>query len=47
MLQLFTDTDTDMTPELAEKYGYRLISMPYSVDGKTVSAAVKARLQQG
>ena len=35
MLQLFTDTDTDMTPELAEKYGYRLISMPYSVDGVT------------
>ena len=35
MLQLFTDTDTDITPELAAKYGYRLISMPYSVDGVT------------
>ena len=36
MLVLFTDTDTDMTPELAEKYGYHLISMPYSIDGNTV-----------
>ena len=36
MLRLFTDTDTDITPEIAEKYGYSLISMPYSLDGKTV-----------
>lgn len=36
MLRLFTDTDTDTTPETARKYGYSLISMPYSVDGKTV-----------
>lgn len=36
MLQLFTDTDTDITPEVAKEYGYKLISMPYSVDGKTV-----------
>lgn len=36
MLILFTDTDTDMTPELAEKYGYHLVSMPYSIDGKNV-----------
>lgn len=35
MLQLFTDTDTDITPELAAKYGYRLISMPFSIDGET------------
>ena len=28
--QLFTDTDTDITPKVAEKYGYKLISMPYS-----------------
>lgn len=34
MLVLFTDTDTDITPEVAAKYGYKLISMPYSVDGK-------------
>ncbi len=36
MLVLFTDTDTDMTPEMAEKYGYKLISMPYSVDGRNI-----------
>lgn len=36
MLVLFTDTDTDITPKMAEKYGYKLISMPYSVDGKSV-----------
>jgi DegV family protein with EDD domain len=36
MLTLFTDTDTDITPEVAKEYGYRLISMPYSIDGKTI-----------
>lgn len=36
MLRLFTDTDCDVTPEIAAKYGYSLISMPYSIDGKTV-----------
>lgn len=25
-----------MTPQLAAKYGYRLISMPYSIDGETI-----------
>ncbi|MBQ5973334.1 MAG: DegV family protein [Oscillospiraceae bacterium] len=35
MLVLFTDTDTDITPSEAREFGYRLISMPYSVDGKT------------
>ena len=34
MLVLFTDTDTDLTPKTAEKYGYHLISMPYAIDGK-------------
>ncbi|MBQ7373123.1 MAG: DegV family protein [Clostridia bacterium] len=28
--QLFTDTDTDITPEVAQTYGYKLISMPYA-----------------
>lgn len=28
--QLFTDTDTDIVPKIAESYGYKLISMPYS-----------------
>lgn len=36
MYQLFTDTDTDITPELAKKYGYKLISMPYIKGGKEV-----------
>ncbi len=25
-----------MTPQIAAKYGYRLISMPYSIDGETI-----------
>ena len=36
MLVLFTDTDTDITPEEAAEYGYKLISMPYSIDSDTV-----------
>lgn len=36
MYTLFTDTDTDITPEIAKKYGYKLISMPYSVNGKEI-----------
>ena len=36
MYALFTDTDTDITPVQAKEYGYNLISMPYSIDGKTV-----------
>ena len=35
MLKLYTDTDTDFTPALAEEYGYKLISMPYSIEAKT------------
>lgn len=37
MLILFTDTDTDTTPEIAKEYGYNLISMPYSVGGEKFS----------
>ena len=36
MLVLFADTDMDMTPEMAEEYGYHLISMPYSVNGEVI-----------
>ena len=36
MLQLFTDTDTDITPEDAKEYGYKLISMPYQYGDTTV-----------
>lgn len=35
MYTLFTDTDTDITPALCREYGYKLISMPYSIDGVT------------
>ena len=35
MLKLYTDTDTDIYPSLAEEYGYKLISMPYSIEAKT------------
>lgn len=36
MWTYFTDTDTDITPEVAAEYGYKMISMPYSVDAKPV-----------
>lgn len=36
MLKLFADTDMDFSTEVAGKYGYKLISMPYAVDGKEV-----------
>ena len=36
MYTLFTDTDCDITPEIAAKYGYKLISMPYTIEGKQV-----------
>lgn len=36
MYQLFTDTDTDITPALAQEYGYKLISMPYVKDHKEI-----------
>lgn len=36
MYTLFTDTDTDITPEIAKKYGYKLISMPYTIEGQEV-----------
>lgn len=36
MVQLFTDTDCDMTPALCAEYGYKLISMPYTIDDKMV-----------
>jgi len=36
MLRIFVDSDMDFTPEKAAEYGFSLISMPYSIDGKTV-----------
>ncbi len=32
MLVFFTDTDCDITPEIAEEYGFKLISMPYLIN---------------
>ncbi|MBP5373021.1 MAG: DegV family protein [Clostridia bacterium] len=36
MITYFTDTDCDVTSEIAAKYGYKLISMPYSLNDTTV-----------
>ena len=36
MLQLFADTDCDITKRHAEELGYKLISMPYSIGDKLV-----------
>lgn len=35
---IFTDTDVDFTPSLANEYGYKLIHMPYTVKDKTYFA---------
>lgn len=40
MLVLFTDTDCDITPEVAEELGYKLISMPYDIGGKSIKPYV-------
>ena len=34
MLTLFSDTDCDVTPAIAAEYGYKVIPMPYAIDGK-------------
>ena len=36
MYTLFFDTDCDITPEVANRYGAKLISMPYIVDGDEI-----------
>ena len=36
MLKIYTDTDTDILPEDAKKYGYKVISMPYIVNGEEI-----------
>lgn len=33
MYQLFTDTNTNITPKIAAENGYKLISMPYTLKG--------------
>ena len=36
MLTLFTDSDTDITKQKADELGFKLISMPYTIDGQLV-----------
>ena len=36
MYVIFTDTDTDITPEKAKEFGYNLISMPYFIGEKEI-----------
>lgn len=36
MFTLFTDSDCDITPEIAARYGMKLISMPYTIDGNEI-----------
>lgn len=36
MLTLFADTDCDITPAVAKKYGCKLISMPFAIDGREI-----------
>ena len=36
MYQLFTDTNTDITPVIAKEHGYKLISMPYTLNDKDI-----------
>lgn len=36
MLKIYTDTDTDITPEIANKYNVKLISMPYVTPEKVI-----------
>lgn len=36
MYAIFTDTDCDVTPEIAQKFGYHLISLPYIENGVEV-----------
>lgn len=40
MYSIFTDTDCDVTPEIASKYGYKLIPMPYILLGKEITPYV-------
>jgi DegV family protein with EDD domain len=36
MYDIFTDGDCDVTPEIAARYGYHLIMLPYIIDGKEI-----------
>lgn len=36
MLVLFTDSDCDISPDIAKYYGFELISMPYTINEKEI-----------
>lgn len=36
MFRLFSDSDCDITPEVAEKYGYFILPMPFEIEGDVV-----------
>ena len=40
MLVFFTDSDCDITPDIAKEYGFELISMPYFVNDKEIKPYV-------
>ena len=44
---LFADTDTDITPNVAKEYGYHLISMPYTINGKDILYVHFSRAMSG
>ena len=43
MLTLFSDTDCDVTPAIAKEYGYKIIPMPYAIDGKLYHPYVESQ----
>ena len=43
MLTLFSDTDCDVTPAIAKEYGFKIIPMPYAVDGKLYHPYVESQ----
>ena len=49
MLVLFTDTDTDITPQEAEEYGYRLIVVDkVRLGGEVISSSrIREALSEG
>lgn len=43
MLTLFSDTDCDVTPAIAKEFGYKIIPMPYAIDGKLYHPYVESQ----
>ena len=41
MLVLFTDSDCDITPDIAKYYGFELISMPYTINEKEIETLLR------